>query len=114
VRPTKPSPRAEHDEPIRTELVSVVGLSVHAAAEVLNKRWATTPSGVGRWRPAILDRPEAVGANGSIVIVSQDVGQSPEQAVRRTTPPPASQIAVVKNARRLLVSPATCASGHGG
>jgi hypothetical protein len=48
--------RAKHDERIRIELVSVAGLSVHAAAEVLNKRGATTPSGVGQWHPTTVAR----------------------------------------------------------
>jgi hypothetical protein len=174
--PTKPSPQAEHDERIRIELVSVAGLSVHAAAEALNKRGATTPSGVGEIMPeaslargacrhhharlpaeiatrvarteaaarnsTTIDRPgrlkltinrmaeaapvsltslknrpdrlEAVRAAGSIVIVSQDVGQSRKAAVRRAAPPPSSQIVVVKNARHLLVGPTTSANGHGG
>jgi hypothetical protein len=54
--PTKPSPGAEHGERIRVELVSVSGLSLHAAAKVRHKRGASTPSGVGQWHPTTVAR----------------------------------------------------------
>ena len=36
--------------------MSVAGLSVHAAAEVRNKRGASTPSGLGQWHPTTVAR----------------------------------------------------------